>query len=102
MRISELSRRSGVPVGTIKFYIREGLLPAGAPTARTQADYGDEHLRRLRLVGVLTGLVQLDLSAVRDLLRAIEDERLALRDLLEVVNRALVPRARVVPPSDSL
>ncbi len=26
MRISELSRASGVPVATIKYYLREGLL----------------------------------------------------------------------------
>lgn len=30
MRISELSRRSGVPMATIKYYRREGLLPEGA------------------------------------------------------------------------
>ena len=29
MRIAELSNRSGVPVPTIKYYLREGLLPFG-------------------------------------------------------------------------
>ena len=28
MRISELAKESGTPVATIKYYIREGLLPA--------------------------------------------------------------------------
>ena len=37
MRISELARRSGLPVATVKYYLREGLLPAGEPTAATQA-----------------------------------------------------------------
>ena len=36
MRISELSRHSGVPTTTIKFYIREGLLPAGTRSHRNQ------------------------------------------------------------------
>lgn len=53
MRISELSRRSGVPVGTIKYYIREGLLPTGERTAQTQAEYGDSHLARLELIRAL-------------------------------------------------
>lgn len=53
MRISELSRRSGVRVGTIKYYIREGLLPAGERTAQTQAEYGPSHLARLELIRAL-------------------------------------------------
>src|SRR5256886_17599843 len=46
VRISDLSRQTGVPTATIKFYLREHLLPPGAMTARNQADYGSEHLRR--------------------------------------------------------
>ena len=53
MRISELSSRSGVPVATIKYYLREGLLPAGERTSATQARYGDAHVERLRLVRAL-------------------------------------------------
>ena len=48
MRLAELSARSGVPRSTIKYYIREGVLPSGAPEARNQASYGPEHLERLR------------------------------------------------------
>jgi DNA-binding transcriptional MerR regulator len=44
MRISELSARSGISVPTIKFYLREGLLPPGSPRAVNQADYGEPHL----------------------------------------------------------
>ncbi len=46
MRISELSRRSGVSIPTIKYYLRDGLLPAGRATAANQADYDEDHLRR--------------------------------------------------------
>ena len=38
MRIAELSRRSGDSIPSIKFYLREGLLPAGTATGRNQAD----------------------------------------------------------------
>ena len=37
MKISQLAERSGVPVSSIKFYLREGLLPAGLRSAPNQA-----------------------------------------------------------------
>jgi DNA-binding transcriptional MerR regulator len=64
VRLAELSRRSGVPRTTIKFYIREGLLPPGAPLARNQADYGPSHLERLRLIAALREVAGLPMSAV--------------------------------------
>ena len=39
MRISELSARSGVSVATIKYYLRERVLPEGERTSATQATY---------------------------------------------------------------
>ena len=42
MRISELSRRSSVPVATIKYYLRAGLLHEGRRTAATQAQCNTE------------------------------------------------------------
>jgi DNA-binding transcriptional MerR regulator len=72
MRISELSRRSGVPVPTIKFYLREHLLPPGLATAATQAQYGEEHLARLRLVRALVDVGRLPLAAVRSVLDVVE------------------------------
>lgn len=73
MRISELSRRSGVSVTTIKYYLREGLLPPGRQTAATQAEYDDQHLRRLRLVRALTGVRGLSVSTTREVLDALEE-----------------------------
>jgi hypothetical protein len=102
MRISALSRQSGVPVATIKFYVREGLLPRGAPISRNQAEYGDRHLHRLRLIRAFTNVAQLDLSTVRELLAAIEDERVPLRDLYEVVNTALYPGQSVADDPDGV
>mgnify|MGYP006166768185 CR=1 FL=1 len=48
MRISELSRHSGISISSIKFYIREGVLPAGERSQRNQAQYSEDHLRRPR------------------------------------------------------
>ena len=91
MRISDLSRQTGVPVATIKFYLRERLLPPGTPTGRNQALYGEAHLRRLRLIRAFTNIGHLDLSSVREVLTAIENDRLPVRDLFETVDRASNP-----------
>src|SRR5215213_2102174 len=71
MKMSELSRASEVPVATIKFYLREHLLPPGRATAATQAQYDDEHLARLRLIRALVDVGRLPLAAVRDVLTVV-------------------------------
>jgi DNA-binding transcriptional MerR regulator len=68
MRIAELSRRSGVPTTTIKFYIREGLVPAGERSHRNQARYGEAHLDRLDLIRALREVAGLTLETVRAVL----------------------------------
>lgn len=101
MRISDLGREVGLPVATIKFYLREGLLPRGNPTGRNQAEYGAAHLRRLRLIRSLTTVGELDLSSVRRVLDAIEDHGLPLHDLYRVVNRATFPEQQAYTDADS-
>ncbi|MFF9569323.1 MerR family transcriptional regulator [Streptomyces sp. NPDC014685] len=73
MRIGELSHRSGVPVPTIKFYVREGLLPAGRLTSPNQASYDDGHERRLRLIRALLDVGGLSLAAIGEVLRVVDD-----------------------------
>jgi DNA-binding transcriptional MerR regulator len=91
VRISDLSRQTGIPVATIKFYLREHLIPPGEPTGRNQAAYGEQHLRRLLLIRAFTTIGKLDLTSVRELLTAIEDPAMPLAQLYDVVNRVLVP-----------
>ena len=38
MRISDLAETTGVPVHTLKYYLREGLLMPGEATSRTRAE----------------------------------------------------------------
>jgi DNA-binding transcriptional MerR regulator len=85
MRISELSRRSGVSTATIKYYLREGLLPPGRATAATQAEYGESHVRRLRLIRALIGVRGLSVSAAKDVLEAVSEHATDLHLLLGLV-----------------
>ncbi|MER7486808.1 MerR family transcriptional regulator [Streptomyces sp. NPDC126497] len=84
MRISELSRRSGVPNATIKYYLREGLLPPGRATAATQAEYDETHLRRLRLIRALTGARGLSVASAKHVLDAMTAHRTDLHRLLGI------------------
>jgi DNA-binding transcriptional MerR regulator len=91
MRISELTRQTDVPVPTIKYYLREGLLPAGRQTAPNQADYGDDHVRRLRLIRTLREIGGLDIGRIRRVVSAIEDPGLTRHELFGVVEEARTP-----------
>lgn len=85
MRISELSRRSGVSNATIKYYLREGLLPPGRATAATQAEYDESHLRRLRLIRALTGVRGLSVASAKHVLGAIAEHQTDTHRLLGIV-----------------
>jgi AcrR family transcriptional regulator len=50
MKISELSRRSKVPISTIRYYILEELIPAPLKTGKTRAYYSSIHLKVLNLI----------------------------------------------------
>ncbi|WP_031082384.1 MULTISPECIES: MerR family transcriptional regulator [unclassified Streptomyces] len=100
MRISELSRRSGVSIPTIKYYLRDGLLPPGRATAANQAAYDEEHVRRLRLIRSLIGVRGLSVSATKDVLAAVDANQGDLHLLLGLVLGAL-PVERSGRPSRS-
>ncbi|MFI1960747.1 MerR family transcriptional regulator [Streptomyces althioticus] len=76
MRLAELSERSGVSTATIKYYLREGLLPPGRRVNATTADYDEEHLRRLRLVRALIQVGGIPVTRAREVLSHIDDDSL--------------------------
>lgn len=91
MRISELARQTAVPVATIKFYLREGLLPEGERTSATQAQYGEQHAARLRLIRALLGPGGLTVATAGEVLAAIDDPPASMHDLLGVAFAATGP-----------
>ena len=89
MRISELSRVSGVPTATIKYYLREGLLHSGELTSPTQAQYGDSHVARLRLIRALIGPARLSITTTKSVLDAIDAPQGSVLELLGRASMAL-------------
>jgi DNA-binding transcriptional MerR regulator len=92
MKMSELSRTSGVPVPTIKYYLRERLLAPGRATSATQAQYDEEHLARLRLIRALVDVGGLPLAAVRDVLAVVDAGAEATPAAVGTAHDALPPR----------
>jgi DNA-binding transcriptional MerR regulator len=91
MRIAALSVATELPVATLKYYLREGLLHPGAATAVNQADYDEGHVRRARLVRALLELGNLQLSDIKRVLAAVGDETVGLHDAFGIAQDAMVP-----------
>src|SRR4051812_12814011 len=72
MQMSELAARTGVPVATLKFYLREGLLHPGVALSQTRAAYDDAHIRRVGVIRALTETVGLSVQQARGVLEVID------------------------------
>ncbi len=69
LKISDLSRRTGVSVATIHFYMREGLLPPPTlKTSRNMAYYDESFVARIRFIRGLQEERRLPLRVIHSLL----------------------------------
>lgn len=86
MRISELVDRTGVPLATVKYYLREGLLMPGRSTGATQAEYDDAHVERLGLIRALIDVAGLSVKHAKAVIDVIEHPE---SDMVRTIGRAL-------------
>jgi DNA-binding transcriptional MerR regulator len=90
LRVGELAEASGVPVPTIKHYLREGLLPEPVKTSRNMAYYPPEFVERIRLIKLLQEERFMPLRAIKSVLDANPDRARALVELEDrILDRAL-------------
>ena len=101
LKMKELAEASGVSAGTIKHYLREGLLPEPVKTSRNMAYYPPEFVERIRVIKQLQEERFMPLRVIRDLLERenAEPERLqAMIDLEDrILERALAGERERVP-----
>ncbi len=90
LKMSELAEASGVSAGTIKHYLREGLLPDPVKTSRNMAYYPPEFVDRIRLIKQLQEERFMPLAAIR---RVLEDDPDRARALVEVEDK-IIERAQ--------
>jgi DNA-binding transcriptional MerR regulator len=86
LKIGELAEASGVPVPTIKHYLREGLLPEPVKTSRNMAYYSPEFVDRIKLIKQLQEERFMPLKAIKSVLD--EDPERA-RAMVELEDRIL-------------
>jgi DNA-binding transcriptional MerR regulator len=73
LKMSELAERSGVSAGTIKHYLREGLLPEPVRTSRNMAYYPPEFVERIRLIKRLQEERFMPLRLIKGVLNAAQE-----------------------------
>ena len=89
LKISELAERSGVPVATVRHYLREGLLPEPVKTSRNMAYYPPEFVDRIRVIKQLQEERFMPLRLIRDLLEREDSDPERLRAMIELEDRIL-------------
>ena len=96
LRMGELAEASGVPVPTIKHYLREGLLPEPVKTSRNMAYYSPEFVERIRLIKRLQEERFMPLKAIKNVLDEDPGRASAMLELEDqILDRALAgERAR--------
>jgi DNA-binding transcriptional MerR regulator len=104
LRISELAEAAGVPVATVRHYLREGLLPEPVRTSRNMAYYPPEFAERIRLIKQLQEERFLPLKLIRELLESGDGDAERLRALIEledrILDRALAGERERVPAAE--
>lgn len=97
VRIGELARRSGVPMATLKFYLREGLIAPARKSGRTMAWYDPALVDRLRAIKELQQYQFLPLELIRQTLdgdREAPDDLAAAEAIAKVLARHGGKRSR--------
>ncbi|MCU1439024.1 MAG: putative transcriptional regulator [Rhodoglobus sp.] len=87
--MSQLCEASGVPVPSIKYYLREGLLPSGERTSANQVDYSDAHVERLHLIRALIDVGGLPVATAGRVLAAVDSPDLPLSYIFGVAQYAI-------------
>jgi DNA-binding transcriptional MerR regulator len=89
LKMSELAERSGVSPGTIRYYLREGLLGAGEDivrTSRNMAYYPPGYVERIELIRRLQEERFMPLRVIRS---ALQEDPDRVRALIELEDRIL-------------
>jgi DNA-binding transcriptional MerR regulator len=89
LKISELAEAAGVPVATVRHYLREGLLPEGRKTSRNMAYYPAATVERIRLIKLLQEERFMPLRVIRELLDREGGDTEAVRALLAESDREI-------------
>ena len=94
LKMRDLVRASGVSAGTIKHYLREGLLPDPVRTSRNMAYYPPEFVDRIKLIKRLQEERFMPLKAIRAVLDDDPERAGALVELEDRILESALQRER--------
>lgn len=98
MLMSELAARAGVPVPTVKYYLREKVLMPGRATSATRAEYDETHIRRIALIKALSAL-GVSMARIKVIVGLIDAADGPLLQLIAAATSALPPVTEAAPDS---
>ena len=73
LKIGEIARKSGVPVSTIHFYVKEGLLPPPEKVNKKMAYYDESCIKKLEAIQHLQEKKYYPLAVIKNILRRMDD-----------------------------
>jgi DNA-binding transcriptional MerR regulator len=89
LKMSELAERSGVSAGTIRYYLREGLLGEGADIVRTSRNMAYYPLSYVQRIELIKRLQEERFMPLRVIKGALEQDPERVRALIELEDRIL-------------
>ncbi len=97
MKISELTKRTGVSKETIHHYIREGLLRKPRKTGKNTADYSEVYIRKVRLIKELRDNYFLPLPIIKKIMKEQRGQTPSEQSSFQVQSEYLRPIERFFP-----
>jgi DNA-binding transcriptional MerR regulator len=82
----------------VKYYLREGLVPPGDVVGPRRAEYGESHVRRLRILRLLREIGGVPVTSLRLIMDALDSEDTSLHDVItltaDVISAGPLPEAQ--------
>ncbi|MEA2102401.1 MAG: MerR family transcriptional regulator [Thermodesulfobacteriota bacterium] len=97
IKIGEVSKKSGVPPSTIRYYVRQGLLPEPDKVNKSMAYYDEGCIEKIRVIRYLKEMRYYPLSVIKNILRRMDkglglEEAESIEDAVFGVNEELVDK----------
>ncbi len=73
LKIGEIAKRSGVPISTVRYYVKEGLLPSPEKVNKKMAYYDEACIQKLEAIQHLQEKRFYPLAVIRNILRRMDD-----------------------------
>lgn len=83
MKISELTKRTGVPKETIHYYVRQGIISKPKKKSKNVADYNESHIEQIHLIKQIQDHFFLPLSFIKKIVKR-HSKSPELQSLLEL------------------